>query len=127
MGKKKSKKKKGKKPKRVILKKGHFLEFFQEIRQVAPLVLEILKKKPKTRDSDNLLRIEVEKAQGMKESDSYKKYKYRLVIGKISPAETIRRARQKIQEDDRYKHLRGKYYKQRQLAEVKVKNQLALW
>lgn len=120
-------KRKNKKAKRVILKKGHFQEFYDQIRKVAPLVLEILKKNEGARDYDNTLYVLVWKAQGMKESDSFKKFKYGLIIGKYSTPETIRRARQKIQENKSYKHLRGKYYKQRRIAEAKVRNQLSLW
>ncbi len=115
------------KPKRVILKKGHFQEYYQQMLKVAPLVLEILRRDEKTRDYDNLLYIQVWKAQGMKESDSCKKFKYNLIIGKFSTPETIRRARQKLQATPKYKDLRGNFYKQRQTAEAKMSVQLALW
>ena len=115
------------KSKKVILKKGHYDEYFQQVLKIAPLVLHILRKNERSRDSDNLLLILVWKAQGMKESDSCKKFKYRLIIGKYSTPETIRRARQKIQESVKHKDLRGKFYKQRQTAEAKMRNQLSLW
>lgn len=120
-------KKTSKKKKRVILKKGHFQEFYHQILKVAPLVLEILRKDEKARDYDNTLYILVWKAQGMKENQSFKKFKYGLIIGKYSTPETIRRARQKIQESEKHKDLRGKFYKQRQTAEAKMRNQLSLW
>lgn len=119
--------KKKRKTKRIILKKNHFQDFYQQMLKIAPLVLEILKKNEKSRDYDNLLYILVWKAQGLKETDSCKKFKYGLIIGKYASPETIGRARRKIQENEQYKHLRGKMYKQRQLAENKLRNQLSLW
>ncbi len=121
------KNKKSNKPKKVILKKGHFTEFYEQVRKVAPLVLEILKKHKPSRDYDIPLQIRVWKAQGQKENESFKKFKYGLYKGKYSNPETIRRARQKIQENEDYKHLRGKFYKERQKAEAKMKNQLSFW
>lgn len=121
------KNKKSKKPKRIILKRGHYQEFYYQIRKVAPLVLEILKKHEPSRDYDVALQILVWKAQGQKENESFKKFKYGLYKGKYSNPETIRRARQKIQENEKYKHLRGKFYKERQAAEAKMRNQLSLW
>lgn len=119
------------KAKRIILKKNHFLEVYQEMRQIAPLVLEILKKKPKARDYDKVLHLLVWKAQGMKEAYSHKKFKYGYIMGKYAHPETIGRTRRKIQENKAFKHLRGTMYKQRQLAqnklEKKIKNQLSFW
>ena len=120
-------KKISKKKKRVILKRGHYQEFYEQVRKVAPLVLEILKKDRKSRDYDVPLQVLVWKAQGQKENESFKKFKYGLYMGKYSNPETIRRARQKIQENEDYKHLRGKFYKERQNAEKKVRNQLSFW
>lgn len=119
--------KKKDKQKRIILKKNHFMEFYQQMLKVAPLVLEILKKNDKSRDYDNQLYVLVWKAQGVKENESFKKFKYGLIIGKYSTPETISRARRKIQSNKNYKHLRGTMYKQRQLAESKLRNQLSLW
>lgn len=121
------KKNKSKKPKRVVLKKGHFMEYYQQILKVAPLVLRILTIDEKARDDDNYLYLMVWKAQGMKESDTMKKFKYKLIIGKYSTPETIRRSRQKIQESEKHKDLRGNFYKERKTAEAKMSNQLALW
>jgi len=126
MPKKKIKPFRKKEPRR-ILKKNHFEEFYQQMLKIAPLVLEILKKNAKARDYDNLLYVLVWKAQGMKESDTCKKFKYRLIIGKYASPETIGRARRKIQESEKHKDLRGTMYKQRKLAENKVRNQLSLW
>lgn len=120
-------KKRSKKKKRVILKRNHYQEFYYQVRKVAPLVLEILKKDRKSRDYDIHLQILVWKAQGQKENESFKKFKYSLYMGKYSNPETIRRARQKIQENEDYKYLRGKFYKERQKAEAKMRNQLSLW
>lgn len=127
MAKKKSKIKKAEKPKRVILKRGYFQEFYQEMLKVAPLVLQILRKKPKTRDNDSLLELEVWKAQGMKMPWSFKKFYYGFAMGKYSPAETIRRSRQKIQASPKHKDLQGTIYKQRQNADARFRNQLSLW
>lgn len=115
------------KTKKVILKKNHFQDFYQQMLKIAPLVLEILQKDIKSRDYDNRLYMLVWKAQGMKESDTCKKFKYGLIMGKYASPESIGRSRRKIQENERYKHLRGTMYKQRQIAENKLKNQLSLW
>ena len=120
-------KKKTKKRKKVILKIGHLQEFYEQVRKVAPLVLEILKKNKPSRDYDIMLQMLVWRSQGQKENQSFKKFKYGMYKGKYSNPETIRRARQKIQENEEYKHLRGKFYKERQKAEAKMKNQLSFW
>lgn len=115
------------KKKRTVLQLSHYREFYAEVRKIAPLVLEILKKDKPSRDSDVILQFLVWKAQGQKENGSFKKFKYSMYKGKFSIPETIRRARQKIQEKEEYKHLRGKFYKERQKAEAKMRNQLSLW
>ena len=119
------KKKRRKSNKRVILKKNNFQQIYEQVRKVAPLVLAILKKNAKSRDDDSILYLLVWKAQGMKEKDSCKKFKYRLIMGKYAFPDTIGRARRKIQE--RYVDLCGTIYHQRQMAEKEMKNQLSLW
>jgi uncharacterized phage-like protein YoqJ len=89
------------------------------------LVAEILVKDIKARDDDNILLIKVWKRQRMKESMTFKQFKYNLIMGKLGLAETIMRSRRLIQE--KYPSLRGKMYAERHSAEELLKNQMKLF
>jgi len=81
------------------------------------LVRKLLEQYPQTRDNDNLLMSIIWR----KESNLFNFYS-RLESGKLTPAETIRRCRQRLQLD--HPELRGTMYELRQKHQVKVKKEL---
>lgn len=96
---------------------------YEQIIKIAPLVANILKKNLESRDDDNILYIAVWKYQGMKEGDSIRKFKYRLIMGKYASPESIGRARRRLQEKN--ESLQGKLYKERHNAEKEMTNQMS--
>lgn len=119
MAKKKNKKKRSFK----LERRPSYKTIYEQIRKIAPLVAHILKREFKTRDDDNVLYIEVWKHQGMKEGKSFKKFKYKLIMGIYASPDTIGRARRKLQQ--KYKELRGAKYKERHDAEKEMSNQMS--
>ncbi len=81
------------------------------------LVLKLLEQYPQTRDNDNLLMSMIWR----KESNLFNFF-HRLESGKLTPAETIRRCRQRLQLD--HPELRGTMYELRQKHQAKVKKDL---
>jgi hypothetical protein len=81
------------------------------------LVLKLLEQYPQTRDNDNLLMSMIWR----RESNLFNFF-HRLESGKLTPAETIRRCRQRLQLDD--PELRGATYELRQKHQAKVKKDL---
>jgi len=79
-------------------------------REVANKVIAVLKESPATRDDDRLLLIKVWQAES--KATFISEFFYELSRGKISHFETIRRARQKLQE--KYPSLRGEKWEKRQ-------------
>lgn len=96
---------------------------YEQIIRIAPLVAEILSKNLKSRDDDNILCIAVWKRQGMKEGESFKKFKYKLIIGKCSMPESISRCRRRLQQKN--ESLRGLLYNERHDAEKEMSNQMS--
>ena len=96
---------------------------YEQIRKIAPLVADILKKDLEARDDDNILYIRAWKRQGMKESESWKKFKYKLIMGIYASPDTLGRCRRRLQE--RNESLRGKLYKERHSAEKHMSNQMS--
>lgn len=117
---KKSKKRKAFKLQRVI----SYNTIHAQMMKISPLVADILKKDLEARDDDNILYMAVWKRQGMKEKDSCKKFKYRLIMGRYASSDSIGRARRRLQEKN--PSLRGKLYKARHEAEKEVRNQLKI-
>lgn len=85
--------------------------------QIKKLVQRLLEEQPALRDNDNLLMSTIWKQQS-----NIFNFFYRFESGKIYSPESIRRTRQKIQED--YPHLRGELYQARQKHQAKVKQDL---
>ena len=85
--------------------------------KINQIVRELLEKKPELRDNDNLLMSTIWKDQA-----NILNFFQRFESGKLHSPESIRRTRQKIQED--YAHLRGDLYEARQKHQAKVKEEL---
>lgn len=81
------------------------------------LVRQLLEQYPQTRDNDNFLLSLIWRG----ESNLFNFYS-RLESGKLTPAETIRRCRQRLQLD--HPELRGTMYELRQKHQAKVKKEL---
>jgi len=84
---------------------------------IKELVRQLLEQYPQTRDNDNLLLSLIWRG----ESNLFNFYS-RLESGKLTPAETIRRCRQRLQLD--HPELRGTMYELRQKHQAKVKKEL---
>jgi len=96
-----------------------------EILKVADIVKGLLISEPKTRDDDELLILKVWAKQEPKLRE--KKYTFRdfsngFLKGKYFKTESIRRSRQKLQQEN--PSLRGKIYEARQNHQTKVKEDL---
>jgi hypothetical protein len=89
----------------------------QEMKHIKEIVRELLENKPELRDNDNLLMSTIWKQQS-----NILNFFHRFETGRLHSPETIRRTRQKLQED--YEHLRGESYVARQKKQVKVKKDL---
>ena len=90
----------------------------REIKRIKPLVKELLKEFPLTRDNDNLLLLKVwaEQDNTLRMNTSFSDFSVGMIAGKYMKFESVSRARRKIQEEN--PELRGKYYKDRkELAE----------
>jgi len=85
--------------------------------QIKLIVQRLLEEQPALRDNDNLLMSTI-----WKEQSNILNFFQRLERGKLHSPETIRRARQKLQED--FPHLRGELYEVRQKRQDKVKKEL---
>lgn len=78
------------------------------------IVKYFLEESPSLRDNDFRLIMNVWGRQYPELTDSLRKIAYARTQGKISSPESIRRTRQKLQEDPKNEHLRGSRYKERQ-------------
>lgn len=85
--------------------------------KITEIVRELLEKKPELRDNDNLLMSKIWKDQA-----NILNFFQRFESGKLHSPESIRRARQKLQEEN--EHLRGELYDVRQKKQIKVKQEL---
>jgi hypothetical protein len=81
------------------------------------LVRQLLEQYPQTRDNDNLLMSLI-----WRKESNLLNFFHRLESGKLTPAETIRRCRQRLQLD--HPELRGTMYELRQKHQAKVKKEL---
>lgn len=81
------------------------------------IVRELLETQPGLRDNDLLLMSTIWKSQS-----NILNFFHRFETGRLHTPESIRRARQKLQED--YPHLRGDRYDDRHKHQVKVKKDL---
>lgn len=93
---------------------------FDEIIKIKDVVKELLIQYPETRDNDNLLMLKVWRRQypGLPNSE-FSTFANYLVLNKFKSPESIRRSRQKIQEQN--PHLRGKLREQRKKEAEKVR------
>jgi len=89
----------------------------QTMNQIKIIVQRLLEEQPALRDNDNLLMSIIWKQQS-----NFFNFFSRLESGKLHSPESIRRSRQKVQED--YPHLRGQLYEARQKYQAKVKKEL---
>jgi hypothetical protein len=85
--------------------------------QIKLIVKRLLEERPALRDNDNLLMSTIWKQQS-----NILNFFYRLETGKLHSPETIRRTRQRLQEEN--ENLRGESYEARQKRQVKVKKDL---
>ena len=85
--------------------------------KINQIVRELLEKKPELRDNDNLLMSTIWKDQA-----NILNFFQRFESGKLHSPESIRRARQKLQEEN--DNLRGELYDVRQKKQIKVKQEL---
>jgi len=120
------KKKKNRKKKTFKLKRSKsYSSIYEQVVRISPMVADILAKDLEARDDDNILLIRVWKRQGVKEKKSFKKFKYRLIMGKLGLPETIMRSRRLLQA--KHKSLRGSLYAERHQAEENMINQMKLF
>lgn len=90
----------------------------REIKRIKPLVKELLKEFPLTRDNDNLLLLKVwaEQDNTLRMDKLFSDFSVGMIAGKYMKFESVSRARRKVQEEN--PELRGEYYKDRkELAE----------
>lgn len=85
--------------------------------QIKLIVHRLLEEQPALRDNDNLLMSKIWKQQ----SNIFNFFD-RFESGRLHSPESIRRTRQKLQED--FPHLRGELYEVRQKRQEKVKQEL---
>jgi hypothetical protein len=96
-----------------------------EILKVADIVKELLISNPKTKDDDELLTLKVWAKQNPKlrvKNFSFKEFSDGFLKGEYYKTESIRRTRQKLQQE--FPHLRGKVYESRHNHQNKVKEDL---
>lgn len=85
--------------------------------QIKLIVQRLLEEQPALRDNDNLLMSRI-----WKEQSNILNFFQRFESGKLHSPESIRRTRQKLQEE--FPHLRGELYEVRQKRQEKVKQEL---
>lgn len=85
--------------------------------QIKLIVQRLLEEQLALRDNDNLLMSRI-----WKEQSNILNFFQRFESGKLHSPESIRRARQKLQEE--FPHLRGELYEVRQKRQEKVKQEL---
>jgi hypothetical protein len=93
----------------------------EEMKQIRPMVIHLLKTEPDTRDDDNLLCVRIWENQGVIPNMKMQTFKKRLIIKQYAQCDSITRCRRSLQE--RYKTLRGKLYDKRHQAEQEFKSQ----
>ena len=120
-------KKKTPKKKKVFKLKGSksYASIYEQVVRISPIVADILRTDLEARDDDNILLIRVWKRQRVKENMSFKKFKYKLIMGRIGLPETIMRSRRLLQ--SKHSQLRGLLYNERHDAEESMKNQMRLF
>ncbi len=115
-----------KKKKRFKLKRVKQIStIYEQIVRVTPTVVDILKTDLEARDDDNILLIRYWQRMGIKDNTSFKKFKYRLIMGKIGLPESLMRSRRLMQ--SKHPSLRGKLYAARHKAEKEVRTQMKLF
>lgn len=85
--------------------------------QIKLIVQRLLEEQQALRDNDNLLMSRI-----WKEQSNILNFFQRFESGKLHSPESIRRTRQKLQEE--FPHLRGELYEVRQKRQDKVKQEL---
>ena len=124
--KKKKNKKVTKKKKAFKLKRcKSYGSIYEQVVRISPLVADILKKDLEARDDDHILFIRVCKRRGIRENDSFKKFKYKFIMGRIGLIESIFRSRRLLQR--KHPSLRGLLYAERHEAEELMKTQMRLF
>lgn len=96
-----------------------------KIENISSTVKMILQNHPLTRDDDNLLILKLwaeENPDIRTPGFSFVDFSKQLLAGKFSNTESIRRCRQKIQQE--FPHLRGQAYLKRHAEQEEVKEQL---
>ena len=96
------------------------------ILSISKLVKSVLLNAPKTRDDDNLLTLKVWAIQHpelrSKKELTFIDFSREFLKGKFANTESIRRSRQKLQQEN--PSLRGEHYKERKNHQENVKEQL---
>lgn len=92
-----------------------------KIDNITKTVKWLLQRFPETRDNDRLLIVKVwaEQNPQLRDGISFKQWAVDYISDNYADAESIRRSRQKIQEQ--HPELRGKSYAERQRLESKVR------
>jgi len=100
-----------------------------DLSQVKGIVEKFLTEEPATRDCDNLLILKVYAFQEPRlrnPKTTFSGFATEFLKGKFFSTESIRRSRQKLQEEN--ENLRGKnYYKRKGILEPSVKQQIIDW
>ena len=93
----------------------------KEIKRVKPLVEQLLKEFPLTRDNDNLLLLKVwaEQDNTLRKEKLFSDFSIGMIAGKYMKFESVSRARRKAQEEN--PELRGRYYKDRKELSEEVR------
>ena len=100
-------------------------KMIQKIKNIKPLVKSILENYPATRDDDNKLLLKVWAFQNPKLRDKdfyFIDFAMDLMKDKYANSESVRRSRQKLQEQN--EELRGFKYKSRSMAQVQVRDNI---
>ena len=94
------------------------------IKKIKPFVYKVLMTKPSTRDNDQELLAIIwgQQFKKLEQGTHFINFLEALKSGKLTPAESITRARRKIQEQN--PATRGKSYYQRQEHQSEIKGQL---
>jgi hypothetical protein len=99
-------------------------DFFSQYIIIRPTVFQVLLEFPETRDNDMVLITKIWDIQSANSIKTYQQFKDMLILGKLAIPETIRRSRQKIQEEN--VSLRGKSYEKRKAQEIEMSKQIKL-
>lgn len=117
-----TKQKKDKQQKRQAKQERLYQELFDSMCRITPRIASLLEHQFPTRDDDHLLTFEFWYKQGINPRTQARTILKKLNAGLLAGTETIRRTRQKLQEEN--ERLRGKLYEERHRAEAMMRRQM---